>query len=432
MKVSMLRLLILEYIGDFQRKILASNFIYPVLETFVTRILLTGLGLFMTIIVARMLGPEGRGLYAVAAVINGIGIQLGNLGLHAANTYYGARDRALVPELTGNSLIVGLPITGLACLLMGLVFLAHPEMAPLQGLLLVIAFTTVPVNLTSFLLQNLLVGLNQIRLCNKIELSTKALTVSLIGLAALLGLLTVEKVLEIGLIAIVIGLVWSLWRLRQVMDKPACVSFPVLKSSLRYGLSVYLASFFNYLVLDSGLLIVEHKLGTAQAGFYSISVTMANLVYMLPVIVGLLLFAKVSTILDPQQRWRFTKRVIYATTRLMIIGVGLTTLLVGPAVRILFGAPYQMSIPAFLWLMPGIIFLSIENILQNYVSATGKTAWMIYAPLVGTVVSLLADFCLIDHLGISGAALASTLAYFSMFCISYWAADRALAAERQG
>ncbi len=75
-----------------------------IVETYATRILLIAIGFATTVIISRTLGPSGRGLFAVAAAIGAIGIQFGNLGLHASNTYYVAKDRELLPVLVGNTL----------------------------------------------------------------------------------------------------------------------------------------------------------------------------------------------------------------------------------------------------------------------------------------------------------------------------------------
>src|SRR4030043_1134751 len=96
----------------FYSRIVSSDFIRKVGETFITRICLIGIGLVTSVIVARILGPEGRGLYAVAATIGAIGVQFGNLGLHGSNTYYLARARSLLPALIGNTLLVSFVVGG--------------------------------------------------------------------------------------------------------------------------------------------------------------------------------------------------------------------------------------------------------------------------------------------------------------------------------
>src|SRR5260370_8246988 len=77
-----------------------------VLETYATRVLVLAVTFATAVVIARELGPTGRGFYAVAATLGAIGIQFGNLGLHASNIYHVAKDRALLPALIGNTLAV--------------------------------------------------------------------------------------------------------------------------------------------------------------------------------------------------------------------------------------------------------------------------------------------------------------------------------------
>ena len=90
----------------------SSDFLHKVIETYATQISLIAIGLVTTVAVARALGPEGRGLYAVATAVGALGVQFGNFGLPASNTYYLSRDRALLPSLVGNSLLVSAVVGG--------------------------------------------------------------------------------------------------------------------------------------------------------------------------------------------------------------------------------------------------------------------------------------------------------------------------------
>src|ERR1700720_2377368 len=127
-----------------------------IVETYATRILLIAIGLATTVVVSRTLGPSGRGLFAVATAIAAIGVQSGNFGLHASNTYYVAKDRGLLPVLIGNTLIVGLGIGGTAALLAWFLAAMWPALAPLHGILLALALASIPFGLAYLLLQNLL------------------------------------------------------------------------------------------------------------------------------------------------------------------------------------------------------------------------------------------------------------------------------------
>ena len=53
----------------------SSDFIGKVAETYLTRIFLMDLALVTTVVVARLLGPAGRGYYAVAAATGALRIR---------------------------------------------------------------------------------------------------------------------------------------------------------------------------------------------------------------------------------------------------------------------------------------------------------------------------------------------------------------------
>src|SRR2546425_2016835 len=115
------------------RASLSSGFLRNVIETYATRILLMGVALITTIVVARLLGPEGRGLFAVAAAVGALGVQFGNLGLHTSNVYYAARSPETLPLLVGNTLLVGLGLGTLFACAAGAIFLSVPSLISLRG-----------------------------------------------------------------------------------------------------------------------------------------------------------------------------------------------------------------------------------------------------------------------------------------------------------
>src|SRR5258706_15430228 len=79
-----------------------------VFESYGTRLLVVAVTFATAVVIARELGPTGRGLYAVAVAMGAIVVQFGNLGLHLSNTYHVAKDRALLPALIATTL-AGLP-----------------------------------------------------------------------------------------------------------------------------------------------------------------------------------------------------------------------------------------------------------------------------------------------------------------------------------
>lgn len=391
------------------RRAIFSDFVQKVAETFATRILLIGIGLVTNVIVARILGPEGRGLYAVAVAIGAIGVQFGNLGLHASNTYYVARDRELLPSLVGNTLLVSFVFGGLCAGLAWVIFTLWPRLAPVEGPLLVMALVWIPFSLAYMLLQNLLIGIQEVRAYNKIELLTKIFSVCLIGLVIVIGTVTVETVFSMVLIALTISFAWAMWRLQTHLKHLPLPSFALFKDNINYGFKAYLSAFFAFLVLRVDVLMIKYMLGSEQTGYYAIAVGLANMIYLFPATVGLVLFPKLCTIKDWSDKFRMAMRVSMITGIIMLPGIGVVVLIAEWAITILYGHAFQASAIPFMWLMPGVFIWSIESIARRLLICDGYRTEVVYAWFASLVVNIALNFLLIPQMGIKGAALASSI-----------------------
>lgn len=396
----------------------SSDFIRKVGETFVTRVLLIGIGLVTSVIVARILGPEGRGFYAVAITIGAIGVQFGNLGLHTSNTYYVAGDRGLLPALAANTIIVSFAVGGVGTVLIWMIFQLWPQMAPVRGLLLILSLLWIPFGLAYMLLQNLLIGIQDVRTYNKIELLTKALGLGLIGVLIITGAVGVETLFLVALIVLIIGLFWALLRLRTHIFTLPLPSLTLFKETIRYGSKAYLAAFFAFLVLRVNLLMVKYILGAEEAGYYSIAATMADTVYMLPLVIGTILFPKLSAMASNQEKWAFTRKMAVSVGVVTVVLATFAGLLAGPVVRILFGELFVPAVPAFIWLLPGIVLLSINTCYMNYFASIGMPLITVVSPGLAAIVNIAVNLKLIPWWGIVGASITSVLSYGLMLVAS--------------
>jgi len=400
------------------RRAIASDFIRKVAETFATKLALIGISLITSVIVARTLGPEGRGIYAVATAISAIGVQLGNLGLHASNTYYVARDRKLLPELVSNTLLASFGFGGIGSGLAWLVFFLWPSLAPIQGLILMLALLWIPFGLAYMLLQNLLLGIHEVKSYNKIELISKLLAVSIIGLMILVRGVQVEAIFSASLMALIISFCWVMLRLKPYLQRLPLPSLQLFKENIYYGLKAYVAAFFAFIVLRGDLFMIQYILGSEQAGYYSIAITLGDMIYMLPVVIGSLLFPKLSALSSRREKWNFTKRVAFGVSLIMLVTIILAALVAQPIVEILFGKTFFPAVPAFLGLMPGILMLSINVVYMNYFASTGMPMITVYSPAIAALANLVLNIKIIPLLGIIGASISSSICYSAMLGFS--------------
>jgi O-antigen/teichoic acid export membrane protein len=396
------------------RIVIRSDFVRKVAETFATRILLIGIGLISSVIVARILGPEKRGLYAVAGTIGAIGVQLGNLGLHSSNTYYVAKDRTLLPTLVSNTLLFSLIFGSIGTSLTWVVFSIWPHIAPVNGILLTLSLVWIPIGMAYLLLQSLLIGIQEIRTYNKIELFTNTLPIILVTGLIIIKSVTVEAVFSAGFASLAIGFVLLLWRMKSYLSDSLMPSLTLFKRNIVYGLKAYFAALFAFLVLRVDILLVKFLIGAEEAGYYSIATSMANMFYLLPVAIGTILFPTLSAMSSHKEKWIFTKKIAIWIGLLMLVPAGFASMLAEPIIRILFGEPFIPAAPAFAWLIPGIIMLSINTVYMNFFASIGMPMIAVYCPAIAAIINIALNIKLIPVLGITGASLSSVVSYSMM------------------
>jgi O-antigen/teichoic acid export membrane protein len=387
-----------------------------VLETYGARVLVLLVTFATAVVIARELGPTGRGLYAVAATLGAIGAQFGNLGLHASNIYYVAKDRALLPALIGNTLAVVL-ISSLVAAFTGMAFVFWPKGSPVHGTLLLLALASVPFGLAYLLTQGLLLGVNEVRAYNNIEWVGKIFALTLICILALVHGGTVELFFGATLLSVMASFLWALLRLRRVSTEPPKLSLAVFRQSLGVGVRAYTIAFFGFLLLRIDLLMVKYMLGATEAGYYSISQVLAENTMMFPIVIGLLLFPKLSALREREERLQLANKAVLVTGALMLPAVVIAALAAAPIISIAFGRNFLPAVPPFAWLMPGTYFLGIETVMVQLLNSDGFPPIIVAAWIADTIVNVAVNFWAIPRYGITGASIVSSVCYFLMFLV---------------
>ena len=378
-----------------------------------------GFGLVGSVMTARLLGPEGRGYLATFWAVAGVGVQFINLGLQSSNTYYISKDKAILPQTMGNSLTVGLGLGAFAALLAGLFFLSWPRLSPLPMTLLILSLTAIPIGLTTMFLQNILLGLGDVRYFNLIELFGKILTVLVLGIlfsGHWVDVLSVS-ILSLGISLFTLGWFWV--RSSGYLKGPLRVSLDIFRDHLRYGFKAYVATFFGFLLLRVDILMVQYISGPKETGYYSMSSTMADYLYLLPMTVGTILFPNLSALSSKLEMWKSTRKVCGILTLVFIPGVLLSIILAKPIVVLLYGMAFEPAVFPYQILACAMIFYGINTVLSNFLAATGFPWFSVYVWIAAFIVNVGLNLFLIPKYGPTGASWASLVGYFLVFVLQY-------------
>jgi O-antigen/teichoic acid export membrane protein len=257
--------------------------------------------------------------------------------------------------------------------------------------------------------------LERFLLLNSAELLLATISTMTIAIAAALHRLTPTiAVVAVGA-ANAIGAMWVLRALSPSVSWS--LKRDVLWSSLRYGVRPYVVCVAGFLVTRFDLLFINTSRGSAVAGYYSVALTITGLLSTLPVIVGQVLFPRLTRMPDIRARWRLAVRATCLTAIIMgpiaVILAAFAPSLLG----MVFGRPFAEAGVALVWLLPGVVLLATEVVLVQYLNSIGYPLSLVGAWIATAALNLGLNAVLIPRFGIRGAGTASSLTYLALFGI---------------
>ncbi|MFB0527753.1 MAG: polysaccharide biosynthesis C-terminal domain-containing protein [bacterium] len=393
------------------------RFVESVAITFISRIIIVFVSVASSIIAARWLGPAGKGTLAVLWVIVGLGLQFGNFGFHASNVYFTSRNKKTVSNVASNSLCFGL-IAGITISsgIIGVYLIKPGLFGNIPFLLVLVTIILIPFKLILYFFQHLFLGLKKVLTYNSFELAER---ISLLAIVVVVLVLLKERLfmlmLSISIISGVLTIFFIIYTKRVTNFNFFTFNTNLLKRMLGYGIKPYLANFFSFLLIRSDMILVNYFKGANSSGIYSIAVNFADLLYLLPITIGGILFPKISG--NVNDDGTFTQKVSRHTVFLMGIICLLTALICKPLILLMYGKQFVFSVSPFLWLLPGIFFLSLVTIYNSDLAGRGYPPFIILASAIGFILNFSLNLFFIPQWGEIGAAITSSISYFVMFMI---------------
>ncbi len=165
---------------------------------------------------------------------------------------------------------------------------------------------------------------------------------------------------------------------------------------------------------DGGRELLARRI-QAEVAFYSLAVTLAELVWYVPDALRDLLFAKVAGI-DKAAASRFTPAVCRNTLLVCALGSLAVWFAHDPVLDVFLGDAWAGTWaahvdPALAWLLPGTLFFTVAKVLQADLAGRGRINTCIGLGSIVFVTMLAGDVLLVPSYGATGAALASSVAY---------------------
>ena len=386
------------------------------------------IGLLNSVVLARGLGTEDRGIYAVVMLVAGVVILFVNAGLEPAIIYFVAQDADRTHAVLYNGLLLTVVMTLAGCIASFLIiWLFHGTMFPSIPLAdLLLSLFIIPTSILASNLQAIYRGLQDFRTYSLIEMFTQPI-ILVVGLILVTGLgLGVVGAVAALLVRylVVISLVW--WLLsRHTMGGRGQLEPLLMRDLLTYSLRAYVynVSVFMNQRIDV-LLLNLLRTNPALIGIYDVAVMLGERFWTLTRAVSIVVFSRIAALEDPLARNHLTSIVCRYVLWITLIGGGMLFLMADWLIIGIYGNEFAGSALALRLLLPGVILFGVSFVLANDISGRGQPHRIVIQSFTGLVVNVLINLWLIPQLSFAGAAFASSVSYSLIAILTVYSYSR--------
>jgi O-antigen/teichoic acid export membrane protein len=380
---------------------------------------LTALGFASGVLVARWLGPTGRGQLAAAMLWPGVIGILISLGLQHAFVYAvsvgWARPERLQRLGLRFTLLVGVPaalIYWLVCpWILGKQF---PNESWIPGLFSLY----LPLAIYAGFLLPIYQGSGDFTRWNIARVFRGgAWTLAVVGLALLAGV-TVLNLLIVQLLILVVLCVYLYSKLGSLAGRNKGDGAAPLKLIFKYGFAIYLSGLAYTVNQQLDQLLLSIWVTPSDLGQYAAAATLAGAILVIPSAVGPIGFSKVARASDQPSEQRRHVKFAFLWTAFFLVPAGLVLTILAPWVtNVLYGPAYVHTAQLLRVLAPASISFGMAIVLADILRGLGRPMYGTYGAVAGAVITILGLSWALGRFGTWGAAWVSFTAYTAMMLI---------------
>ncbi len=382
--------------------------------TLTARVLNLILGLATSLSIARVLGPDGKGIYALSVLLPSLIITFTNFGIAPATVYYIGKGKYSPREIFGNNVMVSFILSAFSVII-GLViifFFRKPVFSGISHYYLLLTLALVPINLFFGYANAVLLGLQKIKEYNAVSIVKTSSFLGLIVIA-LWGLKTgIEGAILAGITAnLLVDSLLFLWVKKFTHGVTLRLNSAYIKDSFLYGIKAHISNALAFLHLRLDVLLINAFINPLAVGYYSVAVGIAEKLWLISQSASTVLFPKIASEKDEKRRKEFTPLVSRATIFATAIGALVVFFLSQWIVTFLYSSVYLSAVRPLQILLLGAVAVSGGRVLGNDFAGRGRPMLNTYLNAITVAINLGLNIVWIPRFGIIGAAWATTVSY---------------------
>lgn len=365
------------------------------------------------LVIARTLGPAGKGDFAAVSAFFGLMLLVFEIGIGSSVVYLVSRQPETRADVVRTAVVILLPLGILASLTAEIVGLFVHGGTPGRAS----AFMVLPIAiLASFVLTPPTGALQSLDISrwNRMRLVQPVTFLVLTMGAELSTTLSVTLVVNLLSVSLIIQMVWSWHVYNRLQTRHGQFNNGFLRPILRFGASNMASSAPNALNSRVDQLILAVMVPASELGQYSVAVSISILATPLVAAFGYVAFPSLA------RGERIRDTIKFATRGSLLLSVAICGIIAtcGPwLVPLLLGPDYRSVTVLLLILAPGAAVVAVNRVLGDVLRGLGRPGIVARCEWLGLVCTVIGLVMLVPPWGAVGAALTSTVTYLIVFIL---------------
>jgi O-antigen/teichoic acid export membrane protein len=379
--------------------------------------------LLNTVLISRLTGPAGFGIYSLVIVNANLLLVFSSLGIPAGILYHAsAKDLSLsrMEKIIWVSTMIQLALAlVLETLYHGIsgTFWIWPSTGSLAGIFGIVFFLSIVITEKYYALYN---GFHRFPLYNLIILIFAVLLfiVLIVQTQSVPATSAVNSIIITYIVVQVLQTIFlvAIFHRKKIGRLTIADSAGVQRKFFTYSFYAFLANALYFLVTRVDFWILNYFKGESELGLYALSSRIGQMFLVLPTLFAGVVLPSITAKKIGADKLESMFRILNSLNLLFMFALAL---IASWLLIFMFGEEFRGSVMPLVLLLPGIFFLSAQTLLAAYFAAVGAPSVNLYSTILSLAIVLVLDFLLIPMHGATGAAAASTIAYFAGCLYTY-------------
>lgn len=367
-------------------------------------------GIGVSILLTRILGPEGFGLYSAIAIIPIIVVSLTHLGIRGASIFHLGKKLYDENELVSTVMVLLIfsSATGIILSVIAYYFYQEPDFKLLWIALILLI---IPARLAIIYIGGVFLGKDEIKKANNLNWMTNLVHLVLaIILVWLMDMSILGAIISMLVSSILIG-GYAIYQITSIFDVKLRIHKKIIVELLRLGVLFSVAFFFIQLNFRLDILLLQKLSSEQEVGIYSLGAHVAELLWQIPLAISIVVFSRTANIEETELMEKHTGKLLRITFLLAVLAAVAIFITAPYIIPFVFGAEFIPSVRIIQYILPGIILIVIYRILSGHLAGLGKPQVTIYIFAPALVINILLNLLWIPEYGGKGAAMATNISY---------------------